>query len=121
REAAEAFQTFLLDRPQQLKALEMGFRPADVAIPFAAPLDAQHGIDTNQPRNELAAPDVAALEAATQLWRETKKPVDLVAVLDISGSMEGDKIASARSSLSAFIGRLADRDRIQVIVFDDES
>ena len=121
REAAGSFQTYLLDRPQQLKALELGFRPADVGIPFSAPLDAQHGVDTAQPRNELAAPDAATLQATTQLWRENKKPVDLVAVIDISGSMGGDKIAAARTSLSQFIGRLADRDRIQVIAFNDTS
>jgi len=121
REAAEAFEAFLLDRPQQLKALELGFRPADVGIPFTAPLDVQHGVDTSQPRNELAAPDAATLEATTQLWRENKKPVDLVAVIDISGSMGGDKIAAARTSLSQFIGRLADQDRIQVIAFNDTS
>ncbi len=121
REAAKAFETFLLDRPQQLKALELGFRPADVGIPFTSPLDAQHGVDTTQPRNELAAPDAATLEAATQLWQQTKKPVDLVAVIDISGSMGGDKIAAARTSLGQFIGRLGDRDRIQVIAFNDTS
>lgn len=120
REAAELFKTFLLDKPQQLKALELGFRPADVSIPFAAPLDAAHGVDPTQPRNELAAPDAATLAAVTDLWRDAKKPVDLVAVIDISGSMGGDKIATARTSLGQFIGRLADRDRLEVMAFNNK-
>lgn len=120
RAGAEVFQAFLLDRPQQLQALALGFRPADVSIPFAAPLDAQHGIDIAQPQAELAAPDGQTLTAVEDLWRETKKPVDLVALVDISGSMAGDKIAAARASLGQFIGLLDDRDRIQVLLFDDQ-
>jgi len=117
--AAEDFQAFLLDRPQQLRAIEFGFRPADPAIPLSSPLDAGHGVDPAQPQTVLEVPSAEVIAGIEQLWRQVKKPVDLVVALDTSGSMEGDKIASARNSLVQFINLLDDRDRLQVILFSD--
>ncbi|MFZ5878323.1 MAG: extracellular solute-binding protein [Chloroflexota bacterium] len=119
KEAAQAFEAFLLDRPQQLKALEYGFRPADPSIPLSAPLDAQHGVDTNQPQTILEVPTAPVIEGIQALWRQTKKPVDLIVVMDISGSMEGDKITSARSSLMQFVEKMDDRDRLRIDLFSD--
>jgi Ca-activated chloride channel family protein len=118
KSAAEDFLAFLLEKPQQLKALEYGFRPADPSIPLTAPLDASHGVDTNQPQTILEVPTAEVTAGILGLWKQVKKPVDLVVVMDISGSMGGDKIASARKSLVSFINLLDDRDRLQVIVFN---
>jgi Ca-activated chloride channel family protein len=41
--------------------------------------------------------------------------------MDISGSMHGDKITSARSSLMQFITRLDDRDRLRIDLFNDQT
>ena len=54
------------------------------------------------------------------LWYEVKKPVDLVLVVDTSGSMEGDKISAVRTSLVDFIDLLGDRDRLEVLTFNNE-
>jgi Ca-activated chloride channel family protein len=40
--------------------------------------------------------------------------------MDISGSMRGDKITSARSSLMQFVGKLDDSDRLQIDLFNDQ-
>ena len=120
REAAGLFENFLLDRPQQLKSLEYGFRPADPSIPLTAPLDTQHGVDPNQPQTILEVPSAAVIKGIETLWRQTKKPVDLVVVMDISGSMRGDKITSARSSLLQFINKLDDRDCLRIDLFNDQ-
>jgi Ca-activated chloride channel homolog len=117
---ATAFQTFLLDKPQQLKALELGFRPADVSIPFAAPLDAKHGVDTAQPKTTLEVPSAQVIQGVEDLWKEVKKPVDVAVVMDISGSMQGDKINSARQSLIQFINLLDDKDQLQLMTFNDK-
>jgi Ca-activated chloride channel family protein len=119
-EAAKAFEAFLLDRPQQLKSLELGFRPADPSIPLASPLDTQHGADPAQPQTILEVPNAAVINGIRGLWRQAKKPVDLVVVMDISGSMRGDKISSARSSLMEFIQKLDDRDRVQITLFSSD-
>ncbi len=120
KEAAEAFQAFLLDKPQQLKALELGFRPSDPSVPLTAPLDTQHGADPAQPKTILEVPSAAVIGGIQNLWKQTKKPVDLVVVMDISGSMGGDKITSARSSLMQFIRKLDDRDRLEIITFSTD-
>jgi len=119
RAGAEDFQAFLLDTPQQLKAIELGFRPADPAIPLTAPLDAQHGVDVQQPQTVLEVPPADVIQGIQALWLEVKKPVDLVAVIDVSGSMEGDKITAARASLVQFVNLLDGRDQLQVIAFND--
>ncbi len=121
REAAELFRDYLLAEPQQLQAIQYGFRPADPGIPLTSPLDAQHGVDPAQPKTVLEVPAAEVIVGIQQLWRrEAKKPVDLVVVMDISGSMEGEKINAARVSLVQFIDRLDDRDRLQLILFRDE-
>jgi Ca-activated chloride channel family protein len=120
KEAAQDFQNFLLDRPQQIKAIELGFRPADPSIPLTSPLDAQHGVDTSQPQTVLEIPSSDVIAGVQDLWREVKKPVDLVVVMDTSGSMQGDKIASARNSLMQFINLLDERDRLELIVFNSD-
>ncbi len=117
--AAQLFETFLLDRPQQLKALEYGFRPADPSIPLNSPLNAEHGVDTSQPQTILEIPSAAVITGIEALWRENKKPVDLIVVMDISGSMRGDKITSARSSLMQFITKLDSNDRLRIDLFND--
>ena len=120
KEAAELFEAFLLDNPQQLEALKYGFRPADPSISLTAPLNAEHGVDTAQPQTILEIPNAAVITGIEALWRETKKPVDLVVVMDISGSMRGDKITSARSSLMQFIEKLDDQDRLRIDLFNDQ-
>ena len=117
KEAAQLFENFLLDKPQQLKSLELGFRPADPSIPLTAPLDSQHGVDINQPQTILEVPSAPVIEGIQGLWRQTKKPVDLIVCMDISGSMEGDKITAARSSLLQFVQKLDDRDRLRIDLF----
>jgi Ca-activated chloride channel family protein len=117
RAAAELFEDFLLDRPQQLKAIELGFRPADPSIPLTAPLDAQHGVDVSQPQTVLEVPSAEVVSATLATWKLTKKPVDLTIVVDVSGSMRGDKIVAARASLLQFLDLLDDRDRVQLVVF----
>lgn len=121
REAAEMFEAFLLAEPQQIRSIEYGFRPADPGVPLTSPLDLQHGVDPQQPQTVLEVPDGEVVEAVLGLWRSrVKKPVDLVVVMDISGSMEGEKINAARASLIEFINLLDDRDRLQIILFSDE-
>ena len=119
REAAKLFETFLRDKPQQLNALALGFRPADPGVPLSAPLDADHGVDIQQPKTVLEVPSAAVIDGALALWRQTKKPVDVTIVLDISGSMGGEKISAARTSVGQFVNLLDDNDRLGINVFNN--
>ena len=120
KEAAGIFEDFLLAKPQQLNALSLGFRPADPSIPTGAPIDTQHGADPTQPKTILEVPSASVIEGIQNLWQQTKKPVDLTVVMDISGSMRGDKITSARSSLMQFVQKLDDRDRLRIDLFSTD-
>ena len=119
RAAALDFEKYLRAESQQRRAMDYGFRPADPAIALGSPLDAQHGVNPNEPQTLLEVPSAEVIEAVLALWKEVKKPVDLVLVIDTSGSMAGDKIASARNSVAQFIDRLEDRDNLAVISFSD--
>ena len=46
-------------------------------------------------------------------------PKDMVFVFDISGSMEGEKIAQAKQSLKHAISKLNEKDRVGLVVFSD--
>ncbi len=67
--------------------MRTGFRPADEKIPLAAPLDAAHGIDPDQPKAILPVPSSDVTKAILALWRQSKKHAQVALVLDCSGSM----------------------------------
>jgi Ca-activated chloride channel family protein len=118
QEGAKLFRDYLLDKPQQQTAIQFGFRPADPSIALSTPLDTLHGVDIQQPKTVLEIPSAQVIEGVLQLWKKVKKPVDLVLAIDTSGSMAGEKIASARSSLLEFVRLLDERDRLQIVTFN---
>ena len=82
REAAKIYIKYLLDSPQQSKAIEFGFRPASVEVPLRAPIDTQHGIDPKEPKTTLEMPGADTMDAILRLWQDNKKHSDVVLVFD---------------------------------------
>ncbi len=122
RAAAELFRDFLLDRPQQELALQYGFRPADANLSIGAPIDAAHGADPSQPQNVLAVPEAEVITAVQDAWAASKKRVDVMVVLDVSGSMaEEARLTNAKTALRNFIGQLNDADGFGLTVFSNEA
>jgi Ca-activated chloride channel family protein len=120
REAAEAFLAYLKAKPQQERALALGFRPADATIAIGAPLDLAHGVDPKQPQTLLEIPDAATLGKLVATWRELKKAADVIFVFDKSGSMEGEPLAAAKQGAKAFFQVLSDKDEVTLVFFDSE-
>jgi len=120
RDAAQKFLAFLKAKPQQERALALGFRPADTSIPMDAPIDAAHGVDPKQPQTLLEVPDVATLDGLLSLWRENKKAADVALVFDKSGSMAGKPLAEAKLGAKAFLDSLGDRDQVTLLLFDSK-
>ena len=118
REAAQVYIKYLLDRPEQERALTYGFRPGSVDVPLAAPIDAAHGVDPKEPKTTLEVPSVSVMDAILKLFGERKKGADIVLVLDTSGSMNDDqKIQNAREGAKQLINLLSPSDTLSLVPF----
>jgi Ca-activated chloride channel family protein len=118
RAAAQVFRAFLLDAPQQQKALALGFRPSPQShLAIKAPLDSAHGVDPGQPQSGLGIPSAAANSCLLALWGAQRRHVDVMLLFDRSGSMEGAKLTQAKVGLQTFIGLLGPEDDVGFTAF----
>ncbi|MFN2224021.1 MAG: substrate-binding domain-containing protein [Chloroflexota bacterium] len=120
REAALLFREFLLDVEAQQLAVSSGLRPVNDAAEIGPPLDAAHGVDLDQPATVFGAPSVQTLYAVQDLWQSARKDVNLVMLLDVSGSMAGQKIDNMRDAAVQFVEQMGDDDFITIIPFSHE-
>jgi Ca-activated chloride channel homolog len=121
REAAKTYIQYLLQRPQQEKAIAYGFRPGAVDVPLAAPIDEAHGVDPKEPKTTLEVPSVPVMDAILSLWQQKKKAANVVLVLDTSGSMNDDhKIQNARQGAKQLVSLLSDSDRLSLLPFNSK-
>jgi Ca-activated chloride channel family protein len=118
-EAAGLFRDYLLRQAAQQHALASGLRPVN-AVPLGFPLDASNGVDVTQPAIVFPSPSVATLYAAQSLWQSERKPVNLVMLLDVSGSMQGEKIANLRQAAVQFVNQMGNDDYLTLITFSDQ-
>ena len=124
--AALAFRNFLLAPAQQKKALQYGFRPADQSIAISAPVDSAQGVDPSQPKNVLQVPSADVVNAIKASWDEQRRKVDVMLILDRSGSMNDSiggtsKIDAAKQGLDEFVNLLGDSDGLGLTVFSDNA
>ncbi|MBN1955058.1 MAG: VWA domain-containing protein [Anaerolineae bacterium] len=117
QEAARLFRDYLLGDEAQQLALASGLRPVSANVPPGPPLDASRGVDLGQPEIIFGAPSVDALYAVQELWQSARKDVNLVMLIDTSGSMRGDKMENARAAAIQFVQQMGDDDRITIIAF----
>ena len=119
REAAKVYIQYLLQRPQQEKAITYGFRPGAVDVPVASPVDQAHGVDPQEPKTTLEVPSVPVMDAILKLFDQKKKAADVVLVLDTSGSMNDDKkIQNAREGARQLVSLLSPGDRLSLVPFN---
>ncbi len=117
QEAARIFVDYLLAPPQQQEALEWGFRPANPKVPNGEFLTAEYGIDPNKPTKILGPVDPAVAEEILSNWQEVKKPGVVVLVLDVSGSMSGEKLAQAKEGALQFIDTVSVNTHVGLVTF----
>lgn len=58
--------------------------------------------------------------ASAELASSQKLPLDLLLVMDVSGSMAGSPIQQAKEAARAFVNSLAPEDRVAVLAFSDD-
>jgi len=123
-EAAAVFRDYLLAQAQQEVAIDNYLRPLDSSIPLHAPLDLANGTDPRVNPNTVPAlpsPNAEISAAVIDLFQITKRKATVLLVLDVSGSMEGEKIRAARSATVEFLQRLDANDEVGVMIFSDGS
>jgi Ca-activated chloride channel family protein len=121
RDAAKLYVQFLLQKPQQEKAIGYGFRPGAVDVPLAAPIDEAHGVDPKEPKTTLEVPSAPVIDGILSLWQQKKKAANVVLVMDTSGSMNDDrKIQNAREGARQLVALLSDGDRLSLLPFNSK-
>src|ERR1700757_698507 len=121
REAAKTYIQYLLQRPQQEKAIAYGFRPGAVDVPLASPIDEAHGVDPKEPKTTLEVPSVPVMDAILTIWQQKKKAANVVLVMDTSGSMNDNrKIQNAREGAKQLVNLLSDNDRLSLLPFNSK-
>ena len=122
REAAKTYVQYLLQRPQQERAIEFGFRPAAVEVALHDPVSKRFGIDPQEPKTTLDVPSVEVMDAIIRLWNDCKKRSDVVLVMDISGSMKDErKMEQAKPGASNLLSMLSDEDLFSMLLFNDRT
>jgi Ca-activated chloride channel homolog len=122
RLAAQKVIDYLLKPSVQQQLQKAGYRPSDATANPGPGITAANGADPKQPTRSLSLPDPKVMGRIRTLWHEDRKPADIVAVLDTSGSMQDEnKLEQAKAGLRAFLGPLNARDRVALISFSDKA
>jgi len=92
-----------------------------VDVAAGAPIDAQHGVNPNEPKTTLEVPPVDVIDRILSLWKANKKTADVVLALDTSGSMnEERKMENARLGAHQFVSVMGDADTLSLLPFSTE-
>lgn len=116
-EASELFRDYLISAEAQTIATEYGIRPINDEATVEWPLTADRGVDLSQPTQIFSAPSVDTIYAVQDLWQSARKDVNLVMLLDVSGSMSGSKMSNMRDAAIQFVEQMGDDDFITIITF----
>jgi Ca-activated chloride channel family protein len=117
---AAPFILYLTTPEAQQAALANGFRPADPKSALGSPIDEGHGVDPDAKFQPIAMPSVDTIRAVQNTWSELKRPLNVVLIIDVSGSMnDGGKLDGARIGAKAFVDRLGNDDLLTIYTFSD--
>ncbi|MFP4435787.1 MAG: extracellular solute-binding protein [Chloroflexaceae bacterium] len=121
QQAAQVFYDFLLNAESQELAMSYGFRPANINIPLDDPISLQYGVQPDGVQNVLEVPRAEVIVAAKNSWAQNRKRADIILVVDVSGSMEGEKLELVKAGLESFLLRILPEDRVGLVQFYDEA
>lgn len=123
-EAAQIFEAYLHEQPQQVLAVSNYLRPTSSNIPVGEPFSLANGTDPNKstvtaPNLEDPAPEVLA--AVQDTFIQTRRQSTVVLVVDTSNSMNtpSDKIKNAAEAAAQFVASMGTNDEVYVYLFGD--
>jgi Ca-activated chloride channel family protein len=125
RATYQAFAAYITGPEAQKTLLAAGYRPADLSIPLdgeGSPFSETDAVDWRQPQTTLQMPSQKVVEVVQNVWWYTKRPTNVILVVDTSGSMEeGQKMPATQEALLAFLDNIrGDRDQVGLIEFGTE-
>ena len=121
QEAAGIFRDYLVSTEAQTIATSYGLRPINSEAEIQWPLTSDYGADLSQPERVFAPPSVETIYAVQELWQSERKDVNLVMLLDVSGSMSGSKMNNMRDAAIQFVDQMGDDDFISIIIFSSSA
>lgn len=121
RQAFTVLRDFFLSADSQRYVLQLGYRPADLSIPLDgpdSPITPANGVDPAEPQTTLQIPSPGVIEVVRQAWQYTKRHANIILVADVSGSMQGAKLAQAQAAMLTFLEQIpGDIERVGLISF----
>jgi Ca-activated chloride channel family protein len=120
-EAARLFTQYVLLPRVQEQVLANGFRPVNPEVEISYPIVPELGVDPNQPLTVLQVPQAEVISAVQESWSFVKKPADLWLIIDVSGSMFGDKLDEAKNAAIRFVDETERNNRLGLIIFSSQT
>lgn len=120
QDGARAFRDYLRAEAAQQTAVSFGLRPVNNAVAADGLMNAGNGVDLSQPTAIFNAPSVDSVYAVQDLWQTARKDVNLVMLLDTSGSMRGSKMTGMLAAAVSFVEQMGDDDIISIIGFSTD-
>jgi Ca-activated chloride channel family protein len=116
--AAAMFIRWLAQQVTPDVAAEFGYRPGDLHLRAAMPIDRAHLVDPSQPRAVLGLPEPRVLARIKRAWHADRKAANVAVVVDVSGSMQDEgKLVHAQEGLRLFLRQFSPRDRVGLVTF----
>lgn len=117
RAAAKKWVEFLSSKSAQFTAKKAGFRPELFQFEETAPLTKKFGIDTTQPKISFHAVPGNVVNYLLESWPKFQRPALFSLVIDTSGSMEGDALASTKEQFRKIIAMAEEKDKVALSSF----
>jgi Ca-activated chloride channel family protein len=122
RRTFQALSEFLTSAESQREVLLAGYRPSDLTLAIDgsdSPLSGSNGANPAEPQTTLQLPTSDVVAVVQNVWALTKRKTNVYLVVDTSGSMQGEKLESARSALQTFLAQItSDQEQVGMVEFN---
>ncbi|MEM9510965.1 MAG: extracellular solute-binding protein [Cyanobacteria bacterium P01_E01_bin.35] len=121
QEAAQDIIEYLRSPETQAIAADLGLRPGVPGVALGGKFSALYGVQPQPKYDSYRPPQPEVVEAMLNSWQTyAKKSSQVVVLIDTSGSMQGTKLATIKSTLLNYIQNLGEKEQITLIAFDSQ-